>query len=357
MKLDSLQTNTSVISSILNLDSHLVWRWYRDHLSGFRESEADGSHYQHDIHYSKGETVRVPIFKKENIGKEMAIDEKQIGEEMHTIVSNRKTGKIALMVRSMRYYDIARLLNKEDIDCRKVEVLTRDLSSLFAKVGNDLLPNASHVADKFHIIRSLLDSCQAVRVRLRQDVLRDKRLKHEAHKKQEKIRKKECLANGTEYVKQTFKYEDGLLANGESLLEGLARSRYLLFKYSGDWTASQRDMALALFERYPEIKKVYNKACQFRDWMKTENVGKPIYLLKQKLEDWIRGVEEDDIDEMLNFKSLVERNLLPILNYFRFGATNAMAENINSRIQRFIMINQGTRDREFFYFRLANYFS
>jgi transposase len=60
---------------------------------------------------------------------------------------------------------------------------------------------------------------------------------------------------------------------------------------------------------------------------------------------------------MLNFKSLIERNMLPILNYFRFGATNAIAENINSQIQRFIMINQGTGDREFFYFRLQKNFS
>ena len=357
MKLDSLQTNTSVISSILNLDSHLVWRWYRDHLSGFRKSELDGSHYQHDIHYVKGGTVRVPIFKKENMGKQMAIDEKQIGEDMHTIISNRETGKIALLARSMSYQDIARLLDKDDPVCRRVEILTRDLSSLFAKVGNELLPNASHVADKFHIIRSLLDCCQAVRVRLRQDVLREKRQKYEAHKKKEKNRKKECLDNEIDYVRQSFKYEDGLLENGETVLEGLARSRHLLFKYPDDWTESQSRRALALFKKYPEIEKTYDRACQFRKWMKKDNIGRPLCLIKLELSEWIKDVENDDIDEMLNFKSVIERNMLPILNYFRFGVTNAMAESINSRIQRFIMINQGTRDREFFYFRLANYFS
>ena len=49
--------------------------------------------------------------------------------------------------------------------------------------------------------------------------------------------------------------------------------------------------------------------------------------------------------------------VIPVMNYFRFGATNAIAESINSQIQRFIMINQGTGDREFFYFRLQKYFS
>jgi len=36
-----------------------------------------------------------------------------------------------------------------------------------------------------------------------------------------------------------------------------------------------------------------------------------------------------------------------IINYFVKGNTNAKAENINSKIQRFIMMNQGTRDKEF----------
>ncbi|MDR2684589.1 MAG: hypothetical protein LBB53_04320 [Prevotellaceae bacterium] len=53
----------------------------------------------------------------------MAIDEKQIGEEMHAIISNRETGKIALMVRSLRYSDLQKLLNCEESFCREVETL------------------------------------------------------------------------------------------------------------------------------------------------------------------------------------------------------------------------------------------
>jgi transposase len=238
-----------------------------------------------------------------------------------------------------------------------VETLTRDLSPLYAKVGNELFFNSSAIADKFHVIRSLMEACQDVRVRLRQDLLREKRLKHTAHKKQEKERKKECLTQGKEYVSQAFQWDEEELSNGETVLEALARGRYLLFKYPCDWTPSQANRANALFEKYPEIKKVYDRCCEFRDWMKKENVGKSISLLKNELQIWMKNVETDEVDEMLNFKSLVERNILPIMGYFRFGATNAIAENINSQIQRFIMINQGTRDREFFYFRMKKYFS
>jgi transposase len=349
--------NTSVFSSILNLDAQLIWRWYRDYLSGFRESESNGEHYRYDLHVEGGETVRVPIYKEENFGKAMAIDEKKIGEEMHTILSNRETAKIALMVRSMRYTDLQKLLDKESMICRNVETLTRDLSPLYAKVGEELFPNSTAIADKFHIIRSLMETCQDVRVRFRQDLLRERRIKYQTHKKQEKNRKKECLSERKEYINQPFRYDEEILSNGETVLESLARSRYLLFKYSYDWTPSQYKRACALFEKFPEIEKVFQRCCEFRNWMKKENIGKNIQLMKKELQNWMHKVDDDDVDEMLNFKSIIERNTLPVLSYFRTGASNAIAENINAKIQRFIMINQGTRDREFFYFRTKNYFA
>ena len=339
--MDALQINTSVFSSVLNLDPQTVWRWYRDHLSGFREYEASGEHYRDDIQLADGKTVRVPVFEPENFGTAMAIDEKQIGEEMHTILSNRETGKIALMVRSMRYEDLQKLLDAESTLCRNVETLTRDLSPLYAKAGNELFFNSSAIADKFHIIRHATEACQDVRVRLRQDMLRERRLKHQEHKKQEKQRKQECQTCGKEYVPEKFQYQEEQLSNGDTVLEALARSRYLLFKYPDGWTLSQKNRANALFAKFPEIKKVYDRCCEFRDWMKKENIGKSIADLKKKLNDWMKKVEQDDVDEMLNFQSLIERNWLPVVNYFRFGATNAIAENINSQIQRFIMINQG----------------
>ena len=311
--MDALQINTSVFSSVLNLDPQLVWRWYRDHLSGFRECEASGEHYRHDIQLTDGQTVRVPIFEPDNFGNAMAIDEKQIGEEMHTIISNRETGKIALMVESMRYDDLQKVLDADSMLCRNVETLTRDLSSLYAKVGNELFFNSSAVADKFHIIRHATEACQDVRVRLRQDMLRDRRLKHQEHKKQEKQRKQECQTYGKEYVPEKFQYQEEQLSNGDTVLEALARSRYLLFKYPDQWTLSQENRANALFEKFPEIKKVYDRCCEFRDWIKKENIGKSISNLKNELYQWIQRVEQDDVDEMLNFTSLIERNLTPVL--------------------------------------------
>jgi transposase len=358
--LDSLQTNTTIVSKTLCVDGQKLWRWYRDHLSGFWEEGTQAEHYKNDIEIIQGkgkETIRVPILKPENIGPNMAIDEKQIGEDMHTILSNRDTGKIAMLARTVSagilQKAIASVGDKVDI----VSTMTRDMSSTYAKFGDGAFPNASQIADKFHIVKDLLESCQAVRIRYRQEALRDKRIAYDEHKKQEKQKQKECIGQEKLYEKKNFSHKEEILDNGDTIMEALARSRYLLFKYRSEWTESQIKRANALFMKFPEIEKVYDLACEFRNWIKKSNVGKEMHIVKKNLRHWFQKVEEAEIDEMLNFKSTIERNSLVVLNYFRFGATNAIAENINSRIQRFVMINQGTRDREFFYFRLANYFS
>ena len=91
--------------------------------------------------------------------------------------------------------------------------------------------------------------------------------------------------------------------------------------------------------------------------MSRDNIKKPTEYLTEQLTDWYEGTEEDDAEEIVNFKSLVERNETYILNYFDDGDTNADAEGLNSQIQKFIHMNGGVKDRDFFHFRLRKYFS
>jgi hypothetical protein len=67
-------------------------------------------------------------------------------------------------------------------------------------------------------------------------------------------------------------------------------------------------------------------------------------------------VEQADVEEMLNFKSTVERNKEDILRYFIKGQTNAIAENINSRIKR-IVSPKDNRDMDFAYFKIKKIFA
>ena len=64
-----------------------------------------------------------------------------------------------------------------------VQSVTRDLSQSYDWFCRQVFYDSLYVEDKFHIIKQLLDACQDVRVRYRQELLTDKRLKYEAFKK------------------------------------------------------------------------------------------------------------------------------------------------------------------------------
>jgi transposase len=342
------------------IPSNKLYHWYKEHLSGFRDELEQKSLFEHDRDIVvKGEVrkVRIPIYEVENMGKNMAIDEKQINEEMHTVLTNRDTGKLAMLAQSVSFEELFQILDPEAFENRNVETLTRDLSSTYRKLGDVFFFNASHIADKFHIIKNMLDAMQSVRVRYRQEVLRKKRLAYEAYKLSEKQRRKDCQNQGIPYVRKNFVYANEIAQNRETFLELLARSRFLLYKFSHQWTDTQKRRATALFAHFPEIQEAYRLACEFRMWYRKENVGKPKQLIINRLKQWYQDVQDADIDEILNFKSSVERNQLPITNYFSNGNTNAIAENMNGKIQQFISANKGTRDINFFYFKIKKKFA
>ena len=337
-----------------------LYHWYKEHLSGFRDEAEQKSLFEHDRELVvRGEIrkVRIPIYEKENMGKNMAVDEKQINEEMHTVLTNRDTGKLAMLARSVSFEELSQILDPEDFINRNVETLTRDLSPTYRKLGDLCFFNASHIADKFHIIKNMLDAMQSVRVRYRQEVLRKKRLAYEAYKLTEKQRRKDCQNQGIPYVRKKFVYANDIAQNRETFLELLARSRFLLYKFSHQWTDTQKRRATALFVHFPEIQKAYQLACDFRIWYRKENIYKPKPLIISRLKQWYQDVQDADVDEILNFKSSVERNQLAITNYFSNGHTNAIAENMNGKIQQFISANKGTRDIDFFYFKVKKKFA
>ncbi len=164
--------------------------------------------------------------------------------------------------------------------------------------------------------------------------------------------------NGQEYKKQKFIYKEKVLLNGETPSEILRRSRYLLYKFPEQWTNKQEARSKVLFSEYHVLQETYKRSCEFRNWYSRKNIGEHNLILEKKLFQWYEDVETSGITELMNFSSTVERNQDYILNYFyQNGASNAMAENRNGKIKKFINSNQGTRDRDFFFFRLKKYFA
>lgn len=347
---------------MLDIDSQKIRRWYRDVLSDFSETGQDAIH-KYDIEFIDKETgeikkIFVPVCVPENIGDHMCIDEKMIGEDFFTIISNRTTGKLAFMADTTKSSELIEASFPIREQLKNVKVINRDLASCYRSFSNMAMPGADQVGDKFHVVKLLLDAQQAVRIGQKRKIETEKREKHKVFKESEKKRKEDCQKTGQKYKKQKFVNQEKVLSNGETPSEILRRSRYLLYKFPEQWTDRQAARAMVLFLEFPGLEEAYNLSNKFRDWYSKKNIGEYKLVLEKGLYQWYEDVEKSGITELLNFSSTVERNEDYILNYFYHnGASNAMAENRNGKIKKFISSNQGTRDREFFFFRLKKYFA
>lgn len=286
----------------------------------------------------------------------MAIDEKYINGEFYTLLTNGNTGKIALMAATTKTALLNRVMPKFGDTLFNVKILTRDLASNYDWFGRENFMNAAQVADKFHVVKHAFEALQDIRIYYRQKLLTQRRDAYEAHKAKKKT--------SPDLV---FEYPEIKLPNNETHRQLLARSQYLLYKKKDDWTPSQAQRAALLFKHYPEIEKAYGLICKFRAWYSADNIIsnqldkyariEALNRIGEKLDVWIYQANESDVTEIMNFKSLVERNRGCILNYFYTGATNAIAEGNNSIIQHFIQTNRGLKNLNFFYFRLTQFLS
>ena len=336
--------------------------WYKNHLSDFTTDQVQQSLHENDIQLpddrvpKEENCIEVPILKPENIGEHMAVDEKYINGEFYTLLTNGQTGKIALMASTTKSALLTQSMKKFGDQLFSVRILTRDLASNYDWFGRENFMNAAQVADKFHVLKHAFEALQDLRIYYRQKLLTQRREAYEAYKSERK-----------KNPELTFKYTETKLSNNESHRQLLARSQYLLYKRRDDWSLSQKHRATLLFKHYPDIETAYELICQFRTWYSNDNIIdkemdksdkiKALQAIKTKLIQWINLVEKADITELVNFKSLVERHMGHILNYFYTGATNAIAESNNSIIQQFLNNNRGAKNLDFFYFRLSQFLS
>ena len=335
---------------LLGISGKRIYEWYRNVLSGFTDHQVQQELHQHDTvdttlidkQTKKAKVIPVPILEPENFGPNMALDDKNISHEGYTILSNKETGKIAMMIMSRKCKLVTEAITKVPRKIRdQVLTITKDLAEGYDWVALNCFLKAQRIADKFHVIVLALQALQDVRIRQRQAILTAERVAKEEWKQAGKQMK-------------NFSSEQAKpLSNGESMRELLARSRYLLFKFESQWTESQAQRAKILFELFPEIKEAHSIVCSFRNFYKCKVGNKDS---KQKaqasLNKWYSKAQTSKLEEIKNLVSSIHRHEGQILNYFTAGHTNAFAESLNNKIQNFVRSNYGVRDRDFFHFRV-----
>jgi transposase len=108
----------------------------------------------------------------------------------------------------------------------------------------------------------------------------------------------------------------------------------------------------------PRIKEIYKYISAFRGIYNAKEFGEnTLKKAKISIEKWFKNIGASEIIEIQNFSSTVEHHRKEILAYFKTGKTNAYAESLNAKLQRFLRDNFGIKNLGFFLWRIGQNFS
>ncbi len=275
----------------------------------------------------------------ENFGEDMAIDETGlINGELYTIVINKKAkgkkGALAAIIKGTKSSIITRAItDKVSFDkLVKIKEITLDLANSMDWIVRQIAPNGLHTYDRFHVQKIVTQAVQSLRIKLRWEVIEEEN--------QAVLKAKELK----------IEYHPKIFSNTDTKKQLLARSRYFLYKPSNKWTDTQKQRAKILFKEYPEISEAYHLSMYFRNCYEYKNRN-------YRFQDWIEKVESTSLKEMRVAAQTIKRHLGGILNYFENRATNAAIESFHSKLKLFRQRTRGIVDKDFFFFRIIQYFA
>lgn len=277
----------------------------------------------------------------ENLGEHLSIDETSLSKgELYTYVTNKagkgKKGTLVASIKGTKVKEIVEVLSKLPIEQRlKVKSITLDMAKNMEAAVRQAFPTATFIIDHFHVARLSTEALQHMRIDLRwQELENENQAIAEARKKK-------------------LKYKSEVLTNEDTPKQLLARSRFVLAKNEWEWTDTQKQRAVLLFQRYPELEQAYEHVAKFRSIYRVTDreAAKALFL------EWIVQTEKLKLKCFYTVANTVKNNLDNILNYFIYRLTNANAESFNAKIKLFRANQRGVRDLVFFQYRLAKLFA
>ena len=145
-------------------------------------------------------------------------------------------------------------------------------------------------------------------------------------------------------------------------------------EYKDRWVIEMREKEGFIPEELSEYQDiVFDGYCNPLEALSHSFVCKPIYLrlfrrrydyqnhinsrdeIKNKLYQWYEQAKQ--LTEFQSVTKMIRKHETEILNFFGNGMTNAKAERLNGKMQRFISNNYGIKDKDFILYRIAKYFS
>ncbi|WP_225865555.1 ISAon1 family transposase [Dyadobacter sp. UC 10] len=317
------------IGRFYGVDGRALLRQYRDFQSGFKDWKQRG-------HAKKW------LLYPENLGSHLSIDETSLSHgELYTILTNKSAkggrGSIVAIVAGTKAEAVIEVLRKIPEPLRKkVSEITLDMAGSMSLIAKRCFPRAVRVTDRFHVQRLAVDALQDIRIKHRWEVL---------DQESDAIEQAKMSQN---------EYHPEILSNGDTIKQLLARSRYALYKKPNTWTDSQKERALLLFERFPDLKKAYELTIGLSNIFTTTT--EKIYGLT-RLAKWHEKVRQSGFKSFNTVARSIENHYKTIVNYFDNRSTNASAESFNAKIKAFRAQFRGVRNVEFFLYRLTQLYA
>lgn len=242
--------------------------------------------------------------------RRIAIDEIAImkGHKYFTIIRDYDTGLAISIVFGRGYEETARALGslgKEKLN--RIEYASLDMWDPYIKAIKEQCPNAHLVFDKFHVVKKVNEAL-------------------------DKVRKKE--------------FND---AEKEERID-MKHKRFIILKKGDNLNAKEKEELTNLMQKNNKLYKAYLLKEQiisiFDD--KVSNFEQ----VCGRVNCWFENILTNEMEEFYEVVNMMRRYLDGILNYFRYGMTNAIAEGFNTKINVIKRRAYGYSDIEYFLLKI-----
>jgi len=230
----------------------------------------------------------LPDISKLNI-KRIAIDEIAImkGHKYFTIIRDYDTGLAIKILFGRAYEETAKALDslgKEKLE--KIEYASLDMWDPYIKAIKEKCPNAKLVFDKFHVVKKVNEAL-------------------------DKVRKEEF--NNAE--------------KGERI--NMKHKRFIILKKASNLKGKEREELNVLMRSNAKLYKAYLLKEQIISIF--DDKKSSFEQIKERIISWFENILGNEMEEFYDVVNTMRRFFDGILNYFRYGMTNAIAEGFNTK--------------------------
>lgn len=171
-------------------------------------------------------------------------------------------------------------------NCPNVEAISSDMWSTYRTTAQKLFPNAIHVIDRFHIVKSLNDALNNVRKETRKEVPDLKELKH---------------------------------------------IKWALFKRPENCSEEELQKLAVAFEQAPKLFEAYHLRNAFNSYF---DLAPSVDWLENQLNHWIELVSQKCKSSFQSFLKTLSNWRVEITNFAKKRVTNAATEGLNNIIRQ-----------------------